>query len=166
MPGDIVDADGLVIGEHDGIHGFTIGQRKRLPVVNNTTRPLYVTDINVDSGLVTVGPAENLMKTRLYASGMNWISGSAPTEPISVQARIRYNGGNSPATVRALEGGAEIEFDQPVRAITPGQAVVFYRDDVVVGGGLIETSLPELRPAASSDAGKTAKTVMPPAISV
>jgi len=143
-PGNIVDADGTVIGEHDGIHGFTIGQRKRLPVVNNTTRPLYVTDINADSGRVTVGPAENLMKTRLYASGINWISGSAPASSIKVQARIRYNGGNSPATVRAVAGGAEIEFDQPVRAITPGQAVVFYEDDVVIGGGLIENSLPEL----------------------
>ena len=166
LPGKIVDTDGLVIGKHDGIHGFTIGQRKRLPVVNHTTRPLYVTDISPDSGQVTVGPAENLMKTRLYASGMNWISGSAPTEPLNVQARIRYNGGNSPATVRALEGGAEIEFEQPVRAITPGQAVVFYMDDVVIGGGLIEASLPDLHSDASSDTDETLIPVMPPVISV
>lgn len=166
LPGNIVDADGLIVGEHDGIHGFTIGQRKRLPVVNHTARPLYVTDINADSGRVTVGPAEKLMKTRLYASGMNWVSGSAPTEPLNVQARIRYNGGNSPATVRALDGGAEIEFEQPVRAITPGQAVVFYMDDVVIGGGLIEASLPDLHPVASSDTDETVIPVMPPVISV
>jgi tRNA-specific 2-thiouridylase len=149
LPGDIVDADGSVLGEHDGIHGFTIGQRKRIPAVNNTNRPLYVTEINSDSGQITVGPAENLMKTRLYASGMNWISGIAPIEAIKVEARIRYNGGNAPAVVRALESGAEIEFERPVRAITPGQAVVFYADDVVIGGGLIETSLPELTRANS-----------------
>lgn len=143
VKGDIVDADGTVIGTHDGIHGFTVGQRKRIPVVNNTTRPLYVIDINADSGRVTVGPAENLMKTRLYASGVNWISGSAPADAISVEARIRYNGRNTPASVRALSNGAEIEFAEPVRAITPGQAVVFYDEDIVVGGGLIETSLPE-----------------------
>ncbi|MDP7262603.1 MAG: tRNA 2-thiouridine(34) synthase MnmA, partial [Dehalococcoidia bacterium] len=74
LPGEIVDSDGTVVGEHDGIHGFTIGQRKRLPVVNNTTRPLYVTDIDSESGRITVGPAEKLMKTRLYASGVNWLS--------------------------------------------------------------------------------------------
>lgn len=141
-PGDIVDAEGNVIGEHDGIHGFTIGQRKRIPAVNNTTRPLYVTEINADSGRITVGHAENLMNSRLYASGVNWISGSPPSGRLKVEARIRYNGNNTPARVRAIGNAAEIEFAQPVRAITPGQAVVFYADSVVIGGGLIETSLP------------------------
>lgn len=150
LPGDIVDIEGAVLGEHDGIHGFTIGQRKRIPIINSTPRPLYVTDINAESGQVTVGPAENLMKTRLYASGVNWISGIAPVEQFEAEARIRYNGNNTPARVRAVLNGAEIEFEQPVRAITPGQAVVFYRDDVVIGGGLIETSLPE--PASTDDA--------------
>jgi tRNA-specific 2-thiouridylase len=137
-----VDAEGNVIGEHDGIHGFTIGQRKRIPTVNNTTRPLYVTEINADSGRITVGHAENLMNSRLYASGVNWISGSPPSGRLKVEARIRYNGKNTPARVRAIGNAAEIEFAQPVRAITPGQAVVFYADSVVIGGGLIETSLP------------------------
>ena len=125
VTGTIIDIEGSVLGEHDGIHGFTIGQRKRIPIVNSTPRPMYVTDINADSGEVTVGPAENLMKTRLYASGVNWIAGSGPTEPFEAEARIRYNGKNSPAKVTALSNGAEIEFTQPVRAITPGQAVVF-----------------------------------------
>ena len=148
LPGEIVDTEGNVVGNHDGIHGFTIGQRKRLPVVNNTARPLYVTDIDPASGRVTVGPAEKLMKTRLFASGVNWVSGNAPLGPISVGARIRYNGRNAPASVRAMpDGGAEIEFSEPVRAITPGQAVVFYDGEVVIGGGVIETSLP----ARSSD---------------
>ena len=162
-PGDIVDAEGKVLGEHEGIHGFTIGQRKRIPIFNSTPRPMYVTDINAESGQVTVGPAENLMKTRLYASGVNWISGSAPVEPITAEARIRYNGRNTPAKVRSVDGGAEIEFDEPVRAITPGQAVVFYKDDVVLGGGLIETSLPELTQHASNESGESAE---PSAITV
>ena len=102
---------------------------------------MYVTDIDADSGTVTVGPSENLMKTKLYASGVNWVAGSAPTNAVSVEARIRYNGKNTPATVSGLSNGAEIEFERPVRAITPGQAVVFYQDEVVLGGGLIETSL-------------------------
>ena len=154
-PGNIVDTDGNVLGDHEGIHGFTIGQRKRIPIYNSTPRPMYVTEINADSGEVTVGPSENLMKTRLYASGVNWISGTAPTEPIEVEARIRYNGKNTAAKVRALSIGAEIEFDQPVRAITPGQAVVFYKDDVVIGGGIIESSLPEPTSAAGDRVSET-----------
>lgn len=157
-PGDIVDAEGTILGEHEGIHGFTIGQRKRIPILNSTPRPMYVTDINAESGQVTVGPAENLMKTRLYASGVNWISGSAPVESITAEARIRYNGRNTPAKVRSVDGGAEIEFDEPVRAITPGQAVVFYENDVVLGGGLIETSLPELTKHSSGKSNDSAET--------
>ncbi len=154
LPGDIVDSEGNVVGGHDGIHAFTIGQRKRLPVVKSTTRPLHVTDINPESGRVTVGPAEKLMKTRLYASGVNWLSGTAPPGSIRVGARIRYNGGNAPATVRALPGnGAEIEFDEPVRAITPGQAVVFYDEEIVIGGGVIESSLPERSPDGGVQSG-------------
>ncbi|MDP6667189.1 MAG: tRNA 2-thiouridine(34) synthase MnmA [Dehalococcoidia bacterium] len=146
--GNIVDPDGNVLGSHDGIHGFTIGQRRRIPVVNNTERPLYVTDIDAETGRITVGPAEGLMKTRLYAAGVNWVSGSAPEGPIRVEARIRYNGRNAAARVRELTGdGVEIEFDEPVRAITPGQAVVFYDGDVVLGGGLIESSLPGRKPS-------------------
>ena len=151
LPGDIVDTEGNVVGSHDGIHGFTIGQRKRLPLVNNTSRPLYVTDIDPVSGQITVGPAEKLMKTRLFASGVNWVSGTAPPGPITVEARIRYNGRNAPASVRAMpDNGVEIEFEEPVRAITPGQPVVFYDGEVVIGGGVIETSLPA-RPVGPSE---------------
>ena len=135
--------NGTVLGVHDGVHGFTVGQRKRIPVANNSPRPLYVTDIDAPSGRVTVGPAERLMKTRLYASNVNWINQPSSDRTIKVQARIRYNGQNTSANVRVLPNGAEIEFSKPVRAITPGQAVVFYDQDVVLGGGLIEASLPE-----------------------
>jgi tRNA-specific 2-thiouridylase len=144
VPGEIVDETGSILGSHTGIHGFTIGQRRRLPVMNSS-RPVYVTNIDPVSGRITVGPAENLMKTRLYASSVNWVSGKIPSGSIHVEARIRYNGRNAPATVRSINNHAEIEFDNPVRAITPGQAVVFYDGNVVIGGGLIETSLPEHR---------------------
>jgi len=156
-PGEIVDATGAVLGVHDGVHDFTVGQRKRIPAVNNTSRPLYVTDIDAVSGRITVGPAEKLMRTRLYASKVNWINQPPSNGPIRVQARIRYNGHNTPAIVRLVPNGAEIEFSTPVRAITPGQAVVFYDDDIVLGGGLIETSLPE----SSND-----RTSMPSAMTV
>jgi tRNA-specific 2-thiouridylase len=142
-PGEIVDMNGAVLGVHDGVHGFTVGQRKRIPVANNSPRPLYVTDIDALSGRITVGPAERLMKTRLYASNVNWINQPSSDRRIKVRARIRYNGHNTSANVRVLPNGAEIEFSKPVRAITPGQAVVFYDQDVVLGGGLIEASLPE-----------------------
>ena len=142
-PGEIVDMNGTVLGVHDGVHGFTVGQRKRIPVANNSPRPLYVTDIDAPSGRITVGPAERLMKTRLYASNVNWINQPSSDRTIKVQARIRYNGQNTSANVRVLPNGAEIEFSKPVRAITPGQAVVFYDQDLVLGGGLIEASLPE-----------------------
>jgi tRNA-specific 2-thiouridylase len=142
-PGEIVDIEGNILGSHEGIHGFTVGQRKRLPIQNNTNRPMYVTDINADSGRVTVGTADQLMRSRLFASRVNWISGEPPVKPRKLDARIRYNGKNAAATVWANGLDAVIEFDEPVRAITPGQAVVFYDDDLVVGGGLIETSLPE-----------------------
>ena len=165
-PGDIVDAEGNVIGAHDGVHGFTIGQRKRIPIFNSTPRPMYVTDIDADSGTVTVGPSENLMKTKLYASGVNWVAGSAPTNAVSVEARIRYNGKNTPATVSGLSNGAEIEFERPVRAITPGQAVVFYQDEVVLGGGLIETSLPEDGEPLNSQARDLDSSALPPVITV
>ena len=148
-PGEIVDATGTVLGAHDGVHDFTVGQRKRIPAVNNTSRPLYVTDIDASSGRITVGPAEGLMRTRLYASNVNWINQPPSHGPIQVQARIRYNGHNTPASVRLVPNGAEIEFSTPVRAITPGQAVVFYDGDIILGGGLIETSLPE----SSNDRG-------------
>ena len=156
-PGEIVDATGAVLGVHGGVHDFTVGQRKRIPAVNNTSRPLYVTDIDAVSGRITVGPAEKLMRTRLYASKVNWINQPPSNGPIRVQARIRYNGHNTPAIVRLVPNGAEIEFSTPVRAITPGQAVVFYDDDIVLGGGLIETSLPE----SSND-----RTSMPSALTV
>ncbi len=142
MPGVLRTSDGAVLGTHDGVHAFTIGQRKGLPINGGTGRPVFVTHINAATGEITVGDARDLLKTQLWASGINWISGTAPNGSIRCEARIRYNGQNSAATVTPHGDWAEIEFDEPVRAITPGQAAVFYDGDEVLGGGMIEPAPP------------------------
>jgi len=135
--GAIVDERGRAIGSHDGVHRFTIGQRKGLGIAAGV--PLYVLKIDADSGNVTVGPRASLERTTLTASDVNWVSVDAPASWIPVSAQIRHRHRAAPGRVRALENNrAELEFDQPQTAITPGQAVVFYDGDVVIGGGWIE----------------------------
>jgi tRNA-specific 2-thiouridylase len=135
--GAIVAENGVQLGTHSGIHRFTIGQRKGLGISAST--PLYVLHINADSGAVTVGPKSSLERMTLTASGVNWVSVDAPFTWLTVVAQIRHRHEPASARVRALDGGrAELEFDAAQSAITPGQAVVFYQDDVVVGGGWIE----------------------------
>ena len=135
--GDIVSEKGERLGSHGGVHRFTIGQRKGLGI--SAPVPLYVLRIDADSGRVTVGHKGSLEKTTLTASGMNWISTDAPDSWLPVSAQIRHRHAPAPARVRALpEDRAELVFDSPQSAITPGQAVVFYDGDVVVGGGWIE----------------------------
>jgi len=135
--GAIVAESGERLGTHAGIHRFTIGQRKGLGVSAPT--PLYVLRIDADSSDVTVGPKSSLESTTLTASGVNWVSTDAPVTWIPVTAQIRHRHAAAAGRVRALDGTrAEVEFDTPQSAITPGQAVVFYQDDVVVGGGWID----------------------------
>ena len=135
--GAIVAESGAQLGRHAGIHRFTIGQRKGLGI--SGTAPMYVLRIDADSGDVTVGPKSSLERATLTASGVNWVAVDTPAAWLNVAAQIRYRHAPAPGRVRALEGGrAELEFDTPQSAVTPGQAVVFYQDDVVVGGGWIE----------------------------
>jgi len=135
--GAIVDEQGRKLGDHGGVHRFTIGQRKGLGV--SAPSPLYVLKIEPQSSTVVVGPRQALEKTTLTASDVNWIACDAPAGWIRVEAQIRYRHAAAPGRVRALEGArAELEFDSPQPAITPGQAVVFYDGDIVVGGGWIE----------------------------
>ena len=135
--GAIVAEDGARLGTHGGIHRFTVGQRKGLGV--SAPAPLYVLRIDADTGDVVVGPKGSLEQTGLTASGVNWIAVDAPAEWLRVEAQIRHRHAAAPARVRALaDGRAELVFDTPQAAITPGQAVVFYDDDLVVGGGWIE----------------------------
>src|SRR5882762_8558413 len=132
--GAIVDEKGRQLGTHGGIHRFTVGQRKGLGIAS--TIPLYVLKIDSDAGTVMVGARDALEQTRLTASGVNWISIDSPQSPTRVAAQIRHRHRPAAGTVRTLPGGgAEMIFDQPQPAITPGQAVVFYDGDLVVGGG-------------------------------
>jgi tRNA-specific 2-thiouridylase len=135
--GAIVDPRGRELGTHGGVHRFTIGQRKGLGIAS--TIPLYVLKIDADEGTVTVGAREALEQSRLTASAVNWISMDAPQSPTPVAAQIRHRHKPAAGMVRALENGrAEMIFDEPQSAITPGQAVVFYDMDTVVGGGWID----------------------------
>jgi len=136
-PGAIVDDAGATLGAHGGVHRFTVGQRKGLGLSAGV--PLYVVGIDATRGEVTVGPRSALERLSLTASGVNWISGVAPANWQPVTAQIRHRHRPAPARVRASdEGRAELEFDTPQTAITPGQAVVWYDGDEVLGGGWID----------------------------
>ena len=136
-PGTVVDHDGRVLGTHAGVHRFTIGQRKGLGL--SSTEPLYVLAIKPESAQVVVGSRDDLGRTSLSASGVNWVSGSAPSNWLRVTAQIRHRHSAAPAKVRRTDTErAELEFDAPQTAITPGQAVVFYEGDEVLGGGWID----------------------------
>jgi tRNA-uridine 2-sulfurtransferase len=135
--GAIVDEQGQKLGEHGGVHRFTVGQRKGLGLA--ASAPLYVLKLEPDTRTVVVGPREALERTTLTATSVNWIACDAPDDWIRVEAQIRHRHQPAAARVRARGNrGAELEFDRPQAAITPGQAVVFYDDDVVVGGGWIQ----------------------------
>jgi tRNA-uridine 2-sulfurtransferase len=134
--GELVTSDGRVIGEHSGIHNFTVGQRKGLGVA--TGSPLYVLQIKGDARQVVVGDQENLYSQTLLARRINLISVGDLSAPMRVGVKIRHRHEAAPATIE-MSGPDEIrvKFDEPQRAITPGQAAVFYNGDVVVGGGWI-----------------------------
>jgi tRNA-uridine 2-sulfurtransferase len=137
QPGAIVDRDGARLGTHGGVHRFTIGQRKGLGL--SASEPLYVLEIRPEASEVVVGPREALGRHALTAAQVNWVSGVAPLDWLPVTAQIRHQHDAAPARVRATDvTGAELEFEEPQSAITPGQAVVFYDDDVVLGGGWID----------------------------
>jgi tRNA-specific 2-thiouridylase len=138
--GHIVDEAGHPLATHDGIHRFTVGQRKGLGLAHSPTgQPMYVIALKPADGDVVVGPKTSLERTTLTASGVNWIEG-APETRRRVTAQIRHRHRPADAFVEALENPtrAAVTFDEPQLAITPGQAVVFYDGDVVVGGGWID----------------------------
>ena len=136
-PGPIRDRGGRELGRHDGVHRYTVGQRKGLKL--STSVPLYVLDIDAAENAVTVGPRDALDRTRLTASSVNWIAGSPPAGTGRVTARIRHRHPDAPARVEPLpDDRVEVVFDEPQRAVAPGQAVVFYDGEVVLGGGWID----------------------------
>ena len=137
--GEMVTTDGKVIGEHAGVHNFTVGQRKGLGVA--TGSPLYVIQIKNDTRQVVVGKDEELYTSTLRARRVNLISTAELREPMRVTVKIRHRHQPAPAMIES-SGPDEVQvtFDEPQRALTPGQAAVFYDGDIVVGGGWIENS--------------------------
>jgi tRNA-specific 2-thiouridylase len=134
--GEIVDQAGRVLGHHEGIEFYTIGQRKGLGL--STPKPIYVIELDAASNRVVVGEDCALDRAEFTVRNCNWIPFDEPPHEMQVSAKIRYNHPGTPATVQALAGGeAKVKLHIPQRAITPGQACVFYDGDVVVGGGWI-----------------------------
>ncbi len=146
-PGNLVDQSGNVLGDHPGIQFFTVGQRRKLGLQGNSGKPMFVTKINAQNNQVTLGAQKDLMQRQLWASRVNYLDGTPPVGPTEVTAKIRYRANDAPATLipnaENSEGWAEIMFDEPQRAVTPGQAVVFYQGDKVLGGGIIEIEAAE-----------------------
>ena len=137
--GDIVNVHGHVLGQHDGIEFYTIGQRKGLGIT--TPKPVYVVELDAENNRVMVGDESALDRDEFTADRCNWHPFEKLTEPIEVTAKIRYNHPGAAAMVTPLENGkVKVKLHSPARAITPGQAAVFYQDDLVVGGGWITTS--------------------------
>lgn len=136
--GEIVSSDGQVLGEHDGTHHFTVGQRRGLRVA--AAEPLYVISTEPLTQRVIVGSNNQLLRSSLRARDMNWVSIAAPREERRAQVKIRNKHAAATATLIPLpdESRVEVRFDEPQRAVTPGQAAVFYDDDLVLGGGWIE----------------------------
>jgi tRNA-specific 2-thiouridylase len=137
--GEIVDEEGAVVGHHAGIHRYTIGQRRGIGIA--AAEPLYVTNIDAPQNQVKVGGQEDLLSREFIAAGVNWIALDKPTSSVRAEVRVRYRHTPAPATITPLEGDRDgrvrVEFDDLQRAITPGQAAVFYNGDEVVGGGWI-----------------------------
>ena len=134
--GEIVDAEGRVLGEHEGVHRYTIGQRRGLGVSRRL--PLYVVRVEAENNRVVVGEAGELLSPEFTAAGVNWVAFDNPTEPVRADVRVRYRHEEAPATVTPLGAGrVRVSFDEPQRAVTPGQAAVFYRGEEVLGGGWI-----------------------------
>ena len=135
-PGAFVDMRGKVIGKHKGIIHYTIGQRRGLGI--SASEPLYVVSINADDNTVTVGHDSDLFKRHVYVHDFHWISGRPPRGEIRCRAKIRYRSREQDAVaVSRADGTVVIEFDEPQRAVTPGQSAVLYDEDVVLGGGII-----------------------------
>ncbi|KPK66222.1 MAG: hypothetical protein AMK73_00640 [Planctomycetes bacterium SM23_32] len=138
-PGPIVHVSGAVLGEHGGIAGFTVGQRRGLGIARG--RPLYVVALRPEEDAVIVGEKKHVMRRDALVRDLNWVSIPGPRESLSANAKIRYNHPGAPATVEPLgDGRVRVRFVAPQEAPCPGQAAVFYRGDGLLGGGTIEDS--------------------------
>jgi tRNA-specific 2-thiouridylase len=139
QPGEIVASDGVVLGEHDGLAFYTIGQRKGLGIA--APAPLYVLAKNVATNQLLVGTADELGSQEMNVDKINWIAGRAPDEPIRAEVKIRYAAKEAWAEIVPIGASqAQITFDAPQRDITLGQSAVFYDGEICLGGGIISTS--------------------------
>jgi len=137
--GEVVDATGRVVAEHEGTFAFTVGQRRGLGVAFG--EPAYVLDVDAASNRVVVGPQELLSRRGLEADRVSWVAGDPPHDgPFEAEVRIRYRGDDVPAVVTTTAAGMHVEFGAPQRAVAPGQSVVVYRGDELLGGGRIVSS--------------------------
>ena len=140
--GEFVDEKGDVLGPHPGIQYFTIGQRRGLGLPGGGTSPMFVTDIDPETNRVTVGSESDLYRDELWVSGLSFTSGHPPEGPMPVTVKIRYKSSANMATLTMHGDWATVRFEEPQRAITPGQPAVFYDGAEVVGGGFIEVREP------------------------
>jgi tRNA-uridine 2-sulfurtransferase len=139
--GPVVGRDGRTLARHGGIHRFTVGQRRGLGVAGS--HPLYVLEVRPDSRTVVVGEQRDLERSGLVARDVNWISGDPPSRELRAGVKIRHRSPDAAATVEPLPGRrARVRFEAPQRAVTPGQAAVFYDGEVCLGGGWIEEATP------------------------
>src|SRR5579862_5538031 len=138
VAGELVTAEGQVVGEHAGVHHFTVGQRRGLRVA--VGEPLYVISTDATTRRVTIGRSDELLKSAAFVSDVNWVSIAAPIEPIRAEVKIRNKHAAAAATILPTTDPARVEvrFDDAQRAVTPGQGAVFYAGDLVLGGGWIE----------------------------
>ena len=147
QPGLIVDTAGNVLGEHQGIHLYTVGQRRGLGIQSSS--PMYVVAIDAEAGDVVVGTEEELYNDSLWTTGVNYISARPPDGPTEVSVKVRYKSSEAPAVLHPDGTSALVRFETPQRALTPGQAAVFYQGDRVLGGGYIEAQRVPLAAPAS-----------------
>jgi len=153
-PGPILDEHGNILGNHRGILFYTIGQRKGLGI--SAKEPLYVITIEPERNAIVVSTKEKTLGNKLIASSLNWITIAKPTQPITAKAKIRYRPHEVEVTITPLdEDEVYVKFKEPQRAITPGQAIVFYDGDVVVGGGTIESARSKIQLKQSRSIKKT-----------
>lgn len=136
QPGDMVDTEGNVLGEHHGLARYTVGQRQGLRL--SSKQRLYVLKLDIAANRLIVGTEDQLLSHALLASHPSWVSGRVPEGPVGITAKVRYRSPEAAAELRPDNGVVKVQFHQPQRAIAPGQAVVFYQGDVVLGGGIIE----------------------------
>ncbi len=135
VSGEIVDTSGKLLGYHTGIESFTVGQRHGLGI--DSKKPLYVIDLDPNTHQVVVGPGEKLLSQWLLAERVSYVGGTPTLGPVEITAKIRYKSPEAQAILFPKGSQAEVEFLTPQRAITPGQAVVFYRGEELIGGGVI-----------------------------